>query len=261
MIIVRLKGGLGNQMFQYALGRVLAIKNNTELLLDLNYFKSKNFTTRAYNLSTFNIKAKILQENKIPFFIKYFLPIFKKINWNKNIYLDGYFQSEKYFKEYTGVIREDFTLKEVSIKSESLIKEIKNCNSVCMHIRRGDYIGNKFHPLQDISYYENGIKELEKNVKIDNIYIFSDDIVWCKENLQFNYNIMFVNKDDLGITDVEELWIMTLCKYFIIANSSFSWWGAWLSERVGKIVVCPQKWFADKNIDTSDLIPEDWIRL
>lgn len=261
MIIVRLKGGLGNQMFQYALGRVLSIKNNTELLLDLNYFKNKNFTPREYNLGVFNIKARILQENKIPFLIKYFLPILKKITWSGNIYLDGYFQSEKYFKEYTDIIRQDFTLKEVSIKSESLIKEIKNSNSVCMHIRRGDYVGNTLHPVQDLAYYQNGIKELEKKTNIDKIYVFSDDIVWCKENLKSDRELFFVNREELNISDSEELSIMTNCKYFIVANSSFSWWGAWLSTREEKIVICPKKWFNNESINTNDLIPKEWIRI
>ncbi|MCC6323941.1 alpha-1,2-fucosyltransferase [Candidatus Nomurabacteria bacterium] len=261
MIVIRLKGGHGNQMFQYARGRVLAIKYKTQLSIDLNYFKNKNFTPREYNLDQFNIKAKIIEKSKIPFLLKYLLPVIKKINWNGNIYLDGYFQSEKYFKKYSDIIREDFTLKEIPTKTEDLIKEIKNCNSVCMHIRRGDYVGNKLHQVQDIYYYKKAIMELEKKVKIDNIYIFSDDIIWCKENIKFNYKITFVNKEELNITDVEELCIMTNCKYFIIANSSFSWWGAWLAPNKEKIVICPEKWYSNESIDTSDLIPESWIRI
>lgn len=262
MITVRLKGGLGNQMFQYALGRVLATKHNTDLFLDLNYFKNKNFTPREYNLDQFNIKAQIIEKSKIPLLLKFFLPSIKKFNWNGNIYLDGYFQSEKYFKEYTEVIRKDFTLKNSPAQNiQILAEEIKKANSVCIHVRRGDYVGNKFHEVVNNEYYVKGIEYIKNHAPIDKIYIFSDDIEWCKNNISFELPTMFVGPEYAGEKGEGHMFLMSKCKNFIIANSSFSWWAAWLSNNEEKIVICPKQWFPDASRDTKDLIPKEWIRI
>lgn len=262
MIDVRLKGGLGNQMFQYALGRVLSIKHNTNLFLDLNYFKNKNFTPREYNLDQFNIKAQIIEKSRIPLLLKFFLPLIKKINWNGNIYLDGYFQSEKYFKEYTEVIRKDFTLKNSPAQNiQILAEEIKKANSVCIHVRRGDYVGNKFHEVVDNEYYNKGIEYINSRTSIEKIYVFSDDIEWCKNNLKFEFPTMFVDSGYAGEKGEGHMYLMSKCKNFIIANSSFSWWGAWLASYPAKIIVAPKQWFPDASINTDDLIPKEWVRI
>ena len=291
MIIVHLIGGLGNQMFQYALGRSLAYKNNTELkldVIDLNK-KVKQGTQRHYALNVFKIQENFVDEKevkelkggrdgiffgvmqKIGFFKKNNYIIEPKFSFNpevlkvgKNAYLQGYWQSEKYFKDIRDVICQEFTLKdEYSIEDNEIVKEIKNYNTVSLHIRRGDYIAdakiNKFHGCCSLGYYNRAVEYIAKKVKNPVFYIFSDDIEWVKENLKINFPTKYVS--DGILKDYEELILMSYCKHNIIANSSFSWWGAWLNDNPEKIVITPNQWFADKSIDTSDVIPENWKRL
>lgn len=289
MIIVRLKGGLGNQMFQYALGRVLAIKNNTELKIDTSYLNSDiiTVTKRDFDLDIFNLDFDILQYKDIPFinrihknkiyikicaaFKKFFKIKGTEVSFNFNsdflnlsgdVYLDGYFQSPKYFNEYQDVIRKDFIFKNnFSENIISLMKEINEQNSLCIHVRRGDYVGNAYHDVVGREYYSRGVEKIKNLKKIDKIYIFSDDIDWCGKNMNFDLPVMFVGMEYAGSKNSGHMALMSSCKYFIIANSSFSWWTAWLSSHPEKIVIAPKKWFGDPNIDTSDLIPEDWVRI
>lgn len=289
MIIVRLKGGMGNQMFQYALGRAISLRNNTDLGLDLTFITDRtpkiNFTFREYGLDVFNIKADIIPENKIPFLFKTFKGILGQIieglklilpakgiersfGFNKNIlnisdgtYLDGYWQSPKYFEEIKDIIHQDFTFKEnFSEKIEKLKEEITNCNSLCIHLRRGDYVGNKFHEVVNEEYYKKGLDEMSKLTKIDKIYVFSDDIKWCEENLKFDYPTIFVNDEYAGKKAEGHLYLMSCCKNFIIPNSTFAWWGAWLSESKDKKVIVPKQWFGIKAVKF-DIIPEEWIKM
>jgi len=272
MIVVRLKGGLGNQMFQYALGRVLSLKNNTELLLDLSFFdyNFKHVAKRSYNLDVFNIKAETIRLSYLNSIIK---KIFKRkgqeksFQFDKNIlsigagaYLDGYWQSPKYFEGFAEVIKKDFILKNSLPQNiQTLAEEIVKTNSLCIHIRRGDYVGSKFHEVINLEYYKKGIEYITQKKAIEKIYIFSDDINWCRKNMQFEISAMFMGDEYAGYHGEGHMFLMSLCKYFIIANSSFSWWGAWLSTYDNKIVICPRQWFGDASIDTTDLIPENWI--
>src|SRR3989344_3678940 len=274
MIVVRLKGGLGNQMFQYALGRVLALKNNTELKLNTS-FLNLNFaigTKRNFSLGVFNIEAKTIESS---FFVILFRRIFqrkgreKSFNFDKNIlsigsdvYLEGYWHSPKYFAGYEDIIRKDFTLKNLPTKNiQNLAKEIQNTNSLCIHVRRGDYVGNKYYVVINNEYYKKGIEYISSKTAVEKIYVFSDDIEWCRANLSFGIPTMFVGDEYAGEKGEGHMYLMSKCKYFIIANSSFSWWGAWLALFKDKIVICPKQWFGDASIDTSDLIPESWIRI
>ncbi len=295
MTIIRLSSGLGNQLFQYALGRNLAIKNNTNLKL---YFSSREDTARHYALDVFNIAGQNIVKKdwrdiglpdmeKRNFFSKLSRLIIrwreqkKTINDRKiilepsfnfcpnilkakdNCYLSGNWQSEKYFIESEDIIRKDLTLKnELSNLSKQWIGKIESCASVSLHIRRGDYVSNpktnQFHGTCDLAYYQRAISAIAKKINNPEFFIFSDDIEWAKNNLKIDYPIYFVS--DKNIPDYEELIIMSKCKHNIIANSSFSWWGAWLNNNPEKIVIAPQKWF-NAPTDTSDLIPEKWIRL
>lgn len=294
MIIVKLKGGMGNQMFQYALGRALSLKYKDPLCLDLVTLLDR--TPRSgvyktafyeYNLDVFNVDAKLMSESEVgsyyrtiiskirrgllylkSFVIKtrgvekyfHFDPEIKSIG--PNACLDGYWQSPKYFSEVEDTIRKDFTFKEkFSDKIENLMQKIKNQNSVCVHIRRGDYIGNPLHDIVGKDYYVKGIEKIKELTNVDKIYVFSNDIKWCEENIKFNYPTMFVGDEYVGKKDEGHLALMSACRNFVITNSSFSWWAAWLSENKNKIVVCPKQWFGDPTIDTSDLIPENWIRI
>lgn len=289
MIIVRLKGGMGNQMFQYATGRALALQHNVPLGLDLTYLLDrsprKNFTFREYNLGNFNIEAKILSRNEIPLLYRRFFsgklallidgvrnrlfsfPGIEKgyafdpsiQNLGPKTYLEGYWQSQKYFIDIQDTLRKDFTLKHTSEKVAKLIDEIKSQNSVCVHVRRGDYVGNEFHPVIDMKYYEQALAIIEKEKSIDCLYVFDrDDIEWCKKNLTFKYKTVFVENDT---NMAEAVVIMSSCNHFVMANSSLSWWVAWLGTYPEKKVIAPKKWFADETIDTSDLIPPEWIRI
>ncbi len=283
MIIVRLQGGMGNQMFQYALGRALSIKNKTELKLDTSFFDLNliGVTKRIYGLDVFNIKADLAKKSDIPItyrnsLFNYFFSRFMKnkgkensfnfdskiFDLGKDVYLDGYFQSPKYFAGYEDIIIKDFSLKNPLPQNiQEIAKDISNMESLCLHVRRGDFVGNKHHEVVGNDYYKNGIDYVSKNKKIDKIYIFSDDIKWCEDNLKFDFPIVFVGDEYLGMKDTGHLFLMSQCKNFVISNSSFSWWAVWLSNNKDKIVVAPKNWFPDTSIDTSDLIPNEWIRL
>ncbi len=291
MIIVRLKGGRGNQMFQYALGRALSLKNDTILKLDTTYLenktKRKNFTFRNFDLSIFNIKAEIAKTSDLPFFYRFlngrFVFIFealvnkfklgggleKKFSFNENIlnlkdgaYVSGYWQSPKYFSEIESTIRNDFSLKELPLQNiQDKAHEIKNTDSVCIHVRRGDYVGNPFYDVTDLDFYKKGIDLIRSQKNISKIYVFSDDIDWCKENLKFDIETFFVDDSFNGDKNEGTMYLMSFCKNFVISNSTFAWWGAWLAPSSDKIVVCPKRWFGDDIIDTSDLIPKEWIRI
>ena len=285
MIIIKLNGGLGNQLFQYSLGRKLSIKNNDVFKLDLSDFTKDN--PRSYGLGEFNIIENFASDediNKIkksgvwklvdklkPYCkrsaIKYkgydFDPNILKLSGN--FYLDGYWQSEKYFQDIKNIIRKEVTLKNpIENKYADLISQIKNTNSVSIHIRRGDYITNKkfskVYNLLDEKYYQKAVKFIAEKINDPFFFIFSDDINWVKQNLNIPYPKIFVSGEN-EIKNYEELILMSLCKHNIIANSSFSWWGAWLNQNPSKIVISPDKWFNDKISDAKDLIPPEWIRI
>lgn len=296
MIVVRLSGGMGNQMFQYSAGRALAIKHNMPLELDTTFLEHRikmpkflrpSFSFRDFDLDVFNIEAGFAKKNEIKFWNRPILSgqimltidailrkiaIFpgweKKFSFNKEFlklgsdsYLQGFWQSEKYFMNIASTIRKDFTLNyDLPELNKNLAKEIENTNSLCVHLRRM-HTGGDFHTKYDMDYYNKGIEYIKKNNDIDKIYVFSDDIDWCKENINFGIETFFITREYAGKKGEGDMHLMSKCKYFIIPNSTFSWWGAWLSERVGKIVICPKKWFGDESIDTSDLIPEDWIKM
>jgi hypothetical protein len=142
-----------------------------------------------------------------------------------------------------------------------LIEVIKKENSLCIHVRRGDYVGNKYHEIVGKEYYNKGIDYISSKIKIDKIYVFSDDIKWCEENMHFDYPTMFVSDEYAGQKAEGHMALMRACKYFIIPNSSYAWWASWLSESKDKIVVVPKQWFTDEKINSDDLIPEGWIRI
>lgn len=292
MIIVRITDGLGNQMFQYALGRKLAYLHSTELKLDTNWYQGKGEyqQKRNYSLDCFNIQASIATQKDLDFFFQrnllhsvnskvrkvFNLPAYKLIKNQqgftvdsnvfqcpKNTYLKGYWQTEKYFADIRKIILKDFSLKgEINPFCHNFIEEIKNRNSIAIHIRRGDYVSdsklNCIHGVCSLEYYQTSIQHIKTQINQPHFFIFSDDPQWVKDNLLIEDKTTFVSGNNLA--DYEDLYLMSLCQHNIIANSSFSWWAAWLNQNPDKIVCTPQQWFAVKSRNTQDLIPENWLK-
>jgi len=285
MIIVKLHGGLGNQLFQYSLGRNLAIKNKTQLKLDLRTFET--YKLHKFSLKFFNISAEIAFSSEIRKYKRYNHTIkdkifnyfnrnpekiTKELNFNfipeilnspDNTYLEGYWQSEKYFRDSATVIKDEITLKpEFSQQGEDVLGLIKTTNSISLHIRRADYITNEktfmVHGACSTEYYQNAVEKLQ-TVDDKNLFIFSDDILWAKENIRLPFPSYFV--DHGADKNYLDLYLMSQCRHNIIANSSFSWWGAWLNNNPDKIVIAPKNWFNDQTRDDRDLLPQTWIKL
>jgi hypothetical protein len=284
MIIVRLQGGLGNQLFQYTAGRALSIHLNTPFKLD-NITSKKN-NQRTYALSWFNINPQMATKKEIkkiicfPKLYRYKPKLFAKykpsiyvephfhfsnnfFNLKNPVYLDGYWQSEKYFSLYETIVREDLTIQKKYIEHLNVkINEMKNCNSVAIHIRRGDYTNSKilyYHGLLQPSYYTKAIDYIANQTQSIKLYFFSDDINWVKENIQISHPHEFVTSYTKSA--IEDFYLMSQCKHNITANSSFSWWAAWLNPNPSKIVIAPKKWFNKSPHNTTDLIPNEWIKL
>lgn len=290
MIIVNIIGGLGNQMFQYAFGYALAKQRDTLLKIDTTLFN--NYGLRKFELKKFNINPSIASMQEIEemkykqiFFLEKLLRTVLKKNkpyskyyyhekyfyYQKELiekqhqYFEGYWQSEKYFKAYREELLQQFTLKNGLYRASKVyFEKIESTNAVGLHIRRGDYVNNphtnSVHGTCSLEYYQQAMRLIDEKVNSPHYFIFSDDLDWAKESLTFITDITFV---ELGkeIPDHEEMYLMSRCKHNIIANSSFSWWGAWLNQNPHKTVIAPKKWFNDATINTDDLIPEDWVRL
>lgn len=294
--IVRFNGGLGNQMFQWAFACSLADRYNAEIFFDYSYFedvkKLDYVTSRNFELFAFNVDCKDFSKQdfspvKKPEFKSKFKNSFAKlfpeifgINYInekqvfcfdckilKHDYLcyEGYFQNEKYFKHLREKLLKDFSLKkpycDLNEKNKAVMDELLNTNSVSLHIRRGDYVTleylNKIHGVCSIEYYQQAIKYIAQNVETPHFFVFSDDMDWVKENLKIDYPHTFMDfNQDKGYLDLE---LMKHCKHNICANSSFSWWGAWLNENSNKIVIAPKKWIAKKK--KCDIIPKSWVKL
>ena len=179
-------------------------------------------------------------------------------------YLLGYWQSEKYFADYSDEIREDFTFKSpLSERNSDLANQISSVNSVSVHVRRGDYVTNAknaFIGVCPLSYYEQATELIKSRVESPVFFVFSDDMDWVKSNLKLDVKTVMVNHNS-GSESYNDMRLMSMSKHHIIANSSFSWWGAWLNPNPEKIVIAPKKWFRNGEFDTSDLIPSNWIRI
>jgi hypothetical protein len=297
MITVRLSGGMGNQMFQYAAGRALALKYNVPLKLDTTFllqrvsfphFLRPHFVFRNYDLDVFAVVATIANSHDLKWWQRPILSgkimlgidaLLRKIHFlrgwersygfDKNVldlgpdaYLAGFWQSPKYFEAIRETLLLDFNLVHpLSASSETLKKEIQQTRAVCLHVRRGDISGKNFHGAVSKEYYDKAIAYISQKEPIEKIYVFSDDIEWCKNNLQFDIATMYVGPEYAGTKGEEHLALMMNCKHFIIPNSTFSWWAAWLCTNPEKMVVAPKQWFKDDIIDGNDLIPQEWVRL
>jgi len=251
MILTKLQGGLGNQLFQWAVSKNLSLIHETDYSFETSYFRLNAW---GYELDKFKNIEKKFGNYQPP--LKVITDDFHYKTIPNDSFLNGYWQSEKYFKENEETIRDGVKIpKELS---DYIFNKypILNENTLSIHVRRGDYVALKHvHPLQTIEYYNNAYDII--NDSTINVMVFSDDIKWCEENIKFN-NVNYVTNEN-NITD---MYTMSLCKHNIIANSSFSWWGSWLNSNVNKKVVAPINWFnkACSNSDV-DIVPENWIKI
>ena len=293
MIIVEIIGGLGNQLFQYATARRLAHVSNQPFKLDLTFFKK--YDPSPYRLNFFNIKESIANNDEIN---KYkseqshslYAKVLKKItgksilcngknhiqqsefHFNKkvlkvkgDVYLEGYWPNEKYFIDIEKIIRKEFTLiNAINCQNKKMANKINSVNAVSLHIRRGDYIGNSFFSECSIDYYYDAINYINSSIDNPHFFIFSDDINWVIDNLKIEFPKEYVDFNDV-FTDYEDLRLMSLCKHNIIANSTFSWWGAWLNSNENKIIIAPKIWYNNytyqKQYERSDFVPFNWKRI
>lgn len=268
------------------MGKSLALRNGEEFKIDVTPFET--YTLHSYSLDHFNITAEKATAEDLARFqgtvfselVNRIRPYYKRrvirqrgrsfdqhiFTETRNAYLIGYWQHEKYFKDIADTIRAEITLTpeyEKELETEPLYKDILNKNSVAVHIRRGDYVSNprtnrKFGTCS-IEYYERATRHIEKTVEQPHYFVFSDDIQWAKENLAFNCPTFFV-ENGVGKNYID-LMLMRYCKHMITANSSFSWWGAWLNNNTEKVIVTPQQWLASNKNEMQDIAPPGWVRI
>ena len=255
IVSTKLMGGLGNYMFQISTAFAISLRDSKTLICETYDTQVPQKPVQTYENNLFR-KIKFTSEY-IPH-TPYGEPKFSFTEIPSivgNIRLYGYFQSEKYFSKYRKEILELFDLNEkIQEKIKDKYKKILLKNPTSLHVRRGDYVWlNDYHTNQQPSYYQEAIKLIGDE---EHYLIFSDDILWCEENLNFIKNKTFV-RDNL---DYEDLFLMSFCSNHIIANSSFSWWGAWLNQNENKKVVAPKHWFGKSNshLETTDLYCEKW---
>lgn len=299
-IVIQLKGGLGNQMFEYAFGRSLSIDNNVPLALDISFFDNQytKDTPREFTLSPFNIQAEILSSDEAeqirPKGIELFVLRVRNKLFPKNPYghtppgpneiigyHDNWHQNEMYFKHNRPAILKDFSLKKQLGSTASNIantlteKNAQEETTVSLHVRGGDYLNNEYaknrHGVLSAEYYTQALEhisgQLPSGLNKLSVFVFTDDVAYFKtmkedlSKLDVIKEIILVSGEKPTMTIHEEIHLMSLCKHNIIANSSFSWWGAWLNQNPDKIVIAPEKWLADTTVDTSGVCPQEWIRL
>lgn len=291
MIIDVIQGGLGNQMFQYAFGYALGRENGEKLYLDFSHYKinkereplllsfgipfSENLSYGYFPRKMWTFWAEILTNMVQSKVFRYSYNEYKKghnkkVQWieeqtkefsiyernkkHKDSVVLGFWQNENYFKKYRMDLIKQFRPKHPYEPCvEELLAEAKNTNSVSLHIRRGDYL--KLNITMSMDYYERAIDHLKEQIENPKFFLFSDDIEWVKENLPLDENTTYV-KIETKTRDIDEMMVMASCKHNIIANSTYSWWGAWLNDNEEKIVIAPKDGFI-----TESLIPESWIKV
>lgn len=292
MVIVQLIGGLGNQMFQYALGRSLAISRGDRVSLHVGKLSS-TFTInnaphpaeRSFGLDVFEIAADIttieqLQNERANVIwtvtesgFGFFPEVLKECRNHRNLGLVGWWQSEQYFLENAEYIRNDFTFK-ASYNSPypaCLIAEIVESDSLCVHVRRTDVLkAENTKGAVELEYYARAVDAMRERTRVSRAFVFSDDIAWCKERLSLSLPATFVSSEAADqLHPADDLYLMSLCKHFVIASSTYSWWAAWLGKAAEKIVITPRKWFRnedpsfkrDSYLTSTDLIPSAWLRI
>ena len=285
-------GGLGNQMFQYAAGRALALRHKTGLQLDLSSYQSRRHfeTSRSFELHNLAIEVEPASpltsvgfrlarrssrtlrrlsgwDTKREQFISHYNAAFEALPDDSYIY--GYWQSWRYFSPVADRIRKELQPRvALSAESSEVERIIKATNSLSLHVRRGDYVTSKstnnFHGVLDLDFYASAVSHVQERVSNVQAYVFSDDLDWCKEalaSLPLPMTFVDVNR---GEDSWQDLFLMAACRHNVVANSSFSWWGAWLGDDADqghRIVIAPKKWFLGTEIDVADRCPPTWTIL
>lgn len=283
-ITTRLVGGLGNQMFQYAAGRALSLRTGLPLMLDITQLSKKSY--RDYGLGDFNINARTFRrpkENSTTPFVRLTqalglaqkpaasAPIYLEPHFhydssfeslNQPCVLEGYWQTERYFKSVPDIIRKELSPRRLPSSVLALQDRMQCANSISVHIRRGDYASNpefaRFHGLCSLTYYTSAMDRIATQIANPIFHIFSDDHAWIKENFPKHHHWVLV-EDWPAKPAWVDLWLMSRCSHHIIANSSYSWWGAWLNPSSTKQVIAPARWFNDAPHNTRDILPADWM--
>jgi len=285
-VVVGLSGGLGNQMFQYAAGRALAVRLGVPLVLDLSWFCGQK--KRQFALSPFRIVAELRSQcSWLPCQGQALVsrisrrwaqrilgvPVLREPHFHYTpefavqrggVFLEGYWQSERYFEEIRFLLQADFALRaQLPPSCDALREAIAACDSICVHVRRGDYLSNpvaaRTHGTCAEDYYRAGVHELALELERPHCFVFSDDPAWVRHSLALDCDMTVVDLN--GPDDAHlDLTLMAACRHFLIANSSLSWWGAWLGQHPGKRVVAPARWFLTQDKDTRDLLPKSWLR-
>ena len=277
MIVDKLVGGLGNQLFRYASGCRLANKRDTQLKIDITYYDDK--THAPYFLDMFNITAPAATPQEISYTKNFFVGkepsyIFtpEALDYPDNTYLDGAFENERYFADIADIIRREFSFKEpLGVTAQKWREKILAAEcSVSMHIRHGDFLDNTkdIFAILPLEYYRDCLNRLKQQYKNLTVFIFSNNLQWCKENLRLDVPTEFID----GCKDYEDLCLMSLCKHNIIANSTFSWWAAWLNKNPDKKVFVPvptsivgtnktYRHFSAKRDENSPLEMDRWIKV
>jgi len=297
VIIVNLKGGLGNQMFQFATGYCLSKRNSVGLVFDNRLMEQYKINPpprnppRNFDLDIFGIKEKTATNSdllkvfqfpknyRIRKLIASILNFFNILVYvektrlldkriikcrKKNLYLDGHWQIEDYFKDYRNELLKIFNfdnLKNIE-NNINFIKRISSLNSICVNVRRTDFINNPEHNVVDIEYYRKAINRFKELKGEDlEIFIFSDDLNWCKEKFSFFKKTNYVEHSNAGNKFYNYLYLMTNFTNFIIPNSSFAWWGAWLSQKKNKTIIAPRKWSGLVSENMYEIVPKNWIKM
>ncbi len=265
-VIVKIQGGLGNQLFQYAYGRALSCMGH-EVSFDISFFENnQKYTKRNFSLREFVLspEAQFVSQDRSLSLVKkvlYRLDSDRRVRFvksflsNPNSYMSGYFNSEEYFKSIRPQLLQEIKLKSKSDKYLSMESQIQNSDSLIIHARRGDYLNSSGFVILDKNYYQDALRQFENK----KIFLFSDDPEWLKGIIGDDCVVV----SGQGFTDYEELSLIAQGQNFIIANSTFSWWGAWLSDREGKKIVAPKHWFTSKLWwrANRDVVPKGWIRV
>ena len=294
MIVAKLQGGHSNQLVQYATARSLAERRKAGVHLDPGWFASiaDGDTKRIYELEAYRFEQRLLEPADISvadadqrastglrrFSRRPRKPVLRRyrqrghrfdphvLELPDDTYLEGWWQDERYFSEIRPILLDELELRDPpSERDAGRLREIGEQVSVSLHVRRGDYVTNPaartFHGVLDSSYYEAALERLvdvtdERDLKV---FVFSDDIEWCRKVLRLVHPTVFIDSGNSGAADMR---LMRSCRHHVVANSSFSWWGAWLSDHPAKVVVAPERWFADPEANAeTEVVPKSWLRI